>query len=70
MKYLAQARGSRLSENSWEACCGSLGCSLGERPHLWAKSSVAQERRSRSSENSRTLQCSMLAVSSKRGLVA
>ncbi|QCD86716.1 hypothetical protein DEO72_LG6g1561 [Vigna unguiculata] len=52
------------------AYCGSLGCGPGERPHLWAKSSLAQARRSRPSENSRTLLCFLLAVSPKRGLVA
>jgi len=50
--------------------CGSLGCSSGKRPHLWAKSSLAQARRSRPSENSRTLLCVLLAVSPKRGLAA
>jgi len=34
------------------SCCSSLGCSSGKRPHLWTKSSLAQARRSRPSENS------------------
>jgi len=52
------------------ACCVLLSCSSGERPHLWAKSSLAQARRSRPSENSRNLQGYLLAVSPKRGPVA
>ncbi|QCD89223.1 hypothetical protein DEO72_LG4g164 [Vigna unguiculata] len=48
----------------------SLSCSSGERPHLWAMSSLAQARRSRPSENSRNLQGSLLTVSPKLEPVA
>ncbi|QCD95991.1 hypothetical protein DEO72_LG6g692 [Vigna unguiculata] len=70
MNHLAQARGSRLRENSWEPDVFCFSCSSGEGPHLWMKSSLAQARRSRPSENSRNLQGSLLAVSPKREPVA
>jgi len=70
MNHLAQARGSHLSENSWEPDVFHFSCSSNERPHLWAKSILAQARRTRPSENSWNLQDSLLVVLPKREPVA
>jgi len=37
-----------------------FSCSLGEGHHFWVKSNLAQAKRSRPSENSRNLQCSLV----------
>ncbi|QCD90238.1 hypothetical protein DEO72_LG4g1193 [Vigna unguiculata] len=50
--YLAQARGTRLSENSWEPGTFHCSCSSGEEPHLWARGGLAQVRKAHPSENS------------------
>jgi len=51
-------------------CVFLFSSNPGEGPHFWAKSSLAQARRSRPNENSWNLQCSFLAVSPKRELIA
>ncbi|QCD78816.1 hypothetical protein DEO72_LG1g2452 [Vigna unguiculata] len=45
---------SRLSENSWEPDVFRFSCSKGEGPHLGAKRSLAQARRSRQARTRKT----------------